>query len=403
MTKVFRYKVRDENGEQLEGALEAESREIVIDRLRNRGYYITSIEEEQESSSLGDKLKQFKKVKLKDLALFCRQFATMIDAGVSLVRALDILGDQTGNPKLREAIRSVQEHVEGGVSLSNALEEEDHVFPRLFISMVEAGETGGILDEVLLEMADHFEKENEMKQQITSALAYPAVITLVAVGVVVFLVTVILPTFVDIFAGMNIQLPLPTRILLTTSNLISSYWYLFVGAVLVVISFSYYYYQTDRGKRQIDWLLLKLPLFGDLIIKISVARFSRTLGTLISSGVTILEGLEVVSRVVSNQIVAEQLNEARNSISAGESMADPLQQNGLFPQMVIQMIRIGEETGSLDQMLNRVAQFYDQEVEHKVEGMVSLIEPALILILGLVVGSIVVSMMLPMFNMMQGF
>ncbi|WP_245526681.1 type II secretion system F family protein [Acetohalobium arabaticum] len=375
----------------------------MIDRLRNRGYYITSIEEEQESSSLGDKLKQFKKVKLKDLALFCRQFATMIDAGVSLVRALDILGDQTGNPKLREAIRSVQEHVEGGVSLSNALEEEDHVFPRLFISMVEAGETGGILDEVLLEMADHFEKENEMKQQITSALAYPAVITLVAVGVVVFLVTVILPTFVDIFAGMNIQLPLPTRILLTTSNLISSYWYLFVGAVLVVISFSYYYYQTDRGKRQIDWLLLKLPLFGDLIIKISVARFSRTLGTLISSGVTILEGLEVVSRVVSNQIVAEQLNEARNSISAGESMADPLQQNGLFPQMVIQMIRIGEETGSLDQMLNRVAQFYDQEVEHKVEGMVSLIEPALILILGLVVGSIVVSMMLPMFNMMQGF
>lgn len=376
---------------------------MVIDRLKNRGYYITSIEEEKESSSLGDKLKQFKKVKLDDLALFCRQFATMIDSGVSLVRALDILGEQTGNPKLQEAIRAVQEHVEGGASLSNALEEEEHVFPHLFISMVEAGETGGILDEVLLEMADHFEKENEMKQQITSALAYPAVITLVAMGVVVFLVTVILPTFVDIFADMNIQLPLPTRILLTTSNLVSNYWYLIIGIILTIISLIYYYYQTARGRRRIDWLLLKLPLFGDLIIKLSVARFTRTLGTLINSGVTILEGLEVVSRVVSNRIIAEQLNEARDSISAGESMVDPLQQNGLIPQMVLQMIRIGEETGSLDQMLNRIAQFYDQEVEHKIEGMVSLIEPALILILGLVVGSIVVSMMLPMFNMMQGF
>ncbi|MBM7622730.1 type II secretion system F family protein [Sporohalobacter salinus] len=403
ITQVFRYKARDENGEQLEGTLEAESKESVADRLRDRGYYIISVEENIERSNLGDILKRFRRVKLEDLAIFCRQFATMIDSGVSLVRSLDILSNQKSNHKLQEAVNSVQESVESGASLSEALEEENHVFPRLFISMVEAGETGGILDEVLLEMADYFEKENEMKQKIISVLAYPAVITLVAIAAVIFLLTFVLPTFVNTFSSLDVELPLLTRILLETSNLISSYWYVILGIGLAIILPIYYYYKTENGKRQIDLLLLKLPLISDLIIKISVARFTRTLGTLIESGVAILDGLEVVSGVVSNQIVVEQINEARNNISAGESMVNPLREGGLFPQMVLQMIRVGEETGSLDQMLNRIALFYDQEVDHKIEGMVSLIEPALILVLGLVVGSIVISIMLPMFNMIQSF
>jgi type IV pilus assembly protein PilC len=208
----------------LEGAIEAESKDIVVDRLKGKGYYITEINKEEGSEDVEDVLKRFKKVKLGDLALFCRQFATMINSGLSLVRSLDILVDQTTNPKLKEAIMSVQENVEGGMSLSAALEQEKKVFPQLFISMVEAGETAGALDSALLDMADTFENENDMKQKITAALAYPAVITLVAVGVVIFLITVILPTFVDIFAGMSIQLPMPTRMLLKISGTFTSYW-----------------------------------------------------------------------------------------------------------------------------------------------------------------------------------
>ena len=403
MAQIFHYKARDKDGDLLEGAIEAETRDIVVDRLKGKGYFVTSIEAEEESSDLGEQLKQLKKVKLQDLALFCRQFATMINSGLSLVRSLDILVEQTDHPKLKDAIMSVQENVESGMSLSKALEQEKKVFPQLFISMVEAGEAGGILDDVLLEMADHFENENDMKQKVISALAYPVVISLVAIGVVVFLVTVILPTFVDIFAGMDQQLPLPTRLLLGFSNLFSSYWYVVVGLVAVIAFGIYRYYQTDKGRRKIDWILLKTPLFGDLINKISIVRFSRTLGVLIQSGVSILDGLEVVSKVVSNSIISDKIRESRKSISSGDSIVSPLRQSKVFPQMVLQMIRIGEETGSLDEMLAKIAQFYDQEVEHKVESMVSLIEPALILVLGVVVGSIVVSMMLPMFNMMSGF
>ncbi|KXS45970.1 MAG: type IV pilus assembly protein PilC [Candidatus Frackibacter sp. T328-2] len=403
MAQIFHYKARDKDGDLLEGAIEAETRDIVVDRLKGKGYFVTSIEAEEESSDLGEQLKQLKKVKLQDLALFCRQFATMINSGLSLVRSLDILVEQTDHPKLKDAIMSVQENVESGMSLSKALEQEKKVFPQLFISMVEAGEAGGILDDVLLEMADHFENENDMKQKVISALAYPVVISLVAIGVVVFLVTVILPTFVDIFAGMDQQLPLPTRLLLGFSNLFSSYWYVVVGLVAVTAFGIYRYYQTDKGRRKIDWILLKTPLFGDLINKISIVRFSRTLGVLIQSGVSILDGLEVVSKVVSNSIISDKIRESRKSISSGDSIVSPLRQSKVFPQMVLQMIRIGEETGSLDEMLAKIAQFYDQEVEHKVESMVSLIEPALILVLGVVVGSIVVSMMLPMFNMMSGF
>ncbi|MGM0472413.1 MAG: type II secretion system F family protein [Bacillota bacterium] len=403
IAKLFHYQVRNRSGNKLEGTIEAESKAVAIRRLKEQDYFITAIEEQDNSGRSLLNLDRFKKVKLEDLTLFCRQFATMIDSGLTLIKALSILSEQVSNVKLKQALENVRESIEEhGLSLSKAFQEED-VFPQFFISMVEAGETGGILDEVLLEMADHFEKENELKQKITSALAYPLVITLVAVGLVVFLITVILPTFVDIFAGLSIELPLPTRILLGLSDIVANYWYLLVGGFVGIILVLYKYYQTSSGKNQIDHFLLKLPLVSDLIIKVSVARFSRTLGILLASGVSILESLEVVSRVVSNQVVIRQIREARESVSTGESMARPLQKSDIFPAMVVQMIRVGEETGNLDQMLVRLANFYDQEVEHKVEAMVSLIEPALILVLGVVVGGIVIAMMLPMFDMMQGF
>ncbi|WP_408956429.1 type II secretion system F family protein [Natroniella sp. ANB-PHB2] len=387
-----------------EGRIEAESESAVVMRLRNRGYYITSIEEVSVGGGgLRDRFHQLQKVNLKDLSLFCRQFATMIDSGLTLVRSLNILAEQTTKHKLREAINSVRENVEGGMALSEALAEEDQIFPQLFISMMEAGEIGGVLDETLNEMADHFERENDLNQKITSALAYPVVIMLVAMGVVVFLVGVVLPTFVNMFAGMDIALPLPTRILMVITGFITNYWYLILLVLATGVFALYRYYQSEDGRRGIDDLLLKIPLVGDLLIKIAVTRFSKTLSILIRSGVTILEGFEVVARIMTNQVIAERIMEARQSVSEGQSIATPFVQDGLFPTMVLQMIRVGEETGNLDGMLEKVADFYEREVEYKVDAMISLIEPAMILILGVVVGGIVISVMLPMFEMIQGF
>ena len=401
MEKNFHYKARDSEGLVSEGTIEAENKEYVVRRLKERGYYISNIEEVEEESELNFELNLFNSVSLEDLVLFSRQFATMIKSGVSLVRALNILAQQVRNKNLQAAIQNIQDKVQSGNSLSEAMSEED-VFPQLFISMIAAGETGGIMDEVLEEMADHFERENELKQQVTSAMAYPAVITLVAVSVVIFLITVVLPNFVGIFSGLDTKLPLPTRILLKVSALMSSYWYLLIGGIVAVIASIYFYYQTEGGKERIDRLLLKLPLVGDLITKIAVARFSSTLAILLTSGVSILEGLEVVSNIISNQKIAERISEAGVNVSEGNSFTAPLSRGGLFPPLVTQMIKVGEETGNLEEMLEKISDFYDQEVEYKVDSMVSLVEPALILGLGLIVGSIVAAVMLPMFSMMQG-
>ncbi|MCK8825279.1 type II secretion system F family protein [Fuchsiella alkaliacetigena] len=387
-----------------EGRIEAESKDLVVARLRNRGYYITFIEEvSANKSSLRERLRQFQKVNLQDLALFCRQLATMIDAGLTLVRALSILAEQISKNKLKEAINSVRENVEGGMAFSEALAEEDHIFPQLFISMIRAGEVGGVLDEILNEMADHFERENNLNQQITSALVYPIVIMLVAMGVIIFLVAVVLPTFVDMFAGLDIILPLPTRILMLFSWFLINYWYLILISIITMIYGVYRYYQSRAGRRKIDNLLLQLPLIGDLIIKVSIARFSKTFSVLISNGVTILKSFEVVSGIMNNKVIAEKMMEAQQSISKGQSITLPFMQDDLFPSMVLQMIRVGEESGDLDVMLAKVADFYEQEVEYKIETMVSLIEPAMILFLGVIVGGIVISVMMPMFELMQGF
>ena len=264
MEKNFHYKARDSEGLVSEGTIEAENKEYVVRRLKERGYYISNIEEVEEESELNFELNLFNSVSLEDLVLFSRQFATMIKSGVSLVRALNILAQQVRNKNLQAAIQNIQDKVQSGNSLSEAMSEED-VFPQLFISMIAAGETGGIMDEVLEEMADHFERENELKQQVTSAMAYPAVITLVAVSVVIFLITVVLPNFVGIFSGLDTKLPLPTRILLKVSALMSSYWYLLIGGIVAVIASIYFYYQTEGGKERIDRLLLKLPLVWALI------------------------------------------------------------------------------------------------------------------------------------------
>lgn len=398
---MFYYEARNKQGDKLKGEVQAESEKVAAAKLKKQGYYITNLELNEKKEGIGKSIKKLKGVGLGDLAVFCRQFSTMINSGLSLVRSLEILTEQTGNYRLREAILSVKENVENGMSLSNALQRED-IFPKLFISMVEAGETGGLLGETLEEMADHFESENDLKQKVTSALAYPAVISVVAIGVVSFLVVGILPKFVSMFADMNVNLPLPTKLLLKTSKFLAGPGGLFVlGVVLLTLFLLYRYYKTKKGKVQIDSLLLKVPLLGDLITKIAVSRFTSTLAVLIESGVSIIDSLDIVSRVMTNQVIANRVVEARESISEGESIADPLATNNIFPKMVLQMIRVGEETGSLAGMLKKVTYFYDREVEHKIEGLVSLIEPALIVFLGLIVGGIVISIMLPMFSMVN--
>ncbi|MGM0370538.1 MAG: type II secretion system F family protein, partial [Bacillota bacterium] len=297
--------MKNSQGEDLKGRVEAEDQKSAAVKLRDEGYYITNLELEEEKEGIGDFFKKFKTVGLGDLAVFCRQFATMINSGLSLVRSLEILAQQTENPKLQEAVLAVQDNVESGMSLSKALKNQGDVFPKLFISMVEAGETGGLLGEVLEEMADHFESENDLKQQVTSALAYPVVIALVAIGVIAFLVVGILPTFVSMFADMNVTLPLPTKILLSVSNFLSGTGGLVVlGAAILAIFGLYRYYKTESGQYKIDGFLLKLPVIGDLITKIAVARFTSTLAVLIESGVSIIDSLDVVSRVMTNKIIS---------------------------------------------------------------------------------------------------
>ncbi|OCL28140.1 type II secretion system protein F [Orenia metallireducens] len=397
----FVYKARNTEGSSLEGLMDADNEQIVAKRLRDKGYYIISIKK-YEDRNIHINFKAFTRVTLKDLAVFCRQFSTMINAGISLVRSLDILLSQSTNLKLKETILSIKEKVEGGMALSKALEEEKKVFPRLFISMVAAGEAGGLLDESLEEVAAHLENENEMKQKVTSALVYPIIISIVSVFVVIFLTVGVLPTFVDMFAGMDMELPAITEFVLASSDFLSSYWWFVLAILGVGVGAIYSYYRIEQGRRNIDKLLLKVPLIGDLSTKLATARFSKTLSVLISSGVPIIESLDIVAKIMTNRVVAENILEAKKAITEGESMVLPLRHGRIFPKMLLQMVKIGEETGRLDEMLLRVSGFYEKEVENKVNGMVSLIEPLLIVGLGIVVGGIVLSIMLPMFNMLDG-
>ncbi len=322
----------------------------------------------------------------------------MIDSGLSMVRTLKILGEQTENPKLEKAILSIREKVESGTSLSQAMEEED-IFPKLFVSMVRAGESGGVLARVLTEMARHYERENELKQEVKSAMTYPVIVILLSVVVLIVLIAVILPGFTDMFADLGAELPAATRFLMWLGDSMRAYWYVLpIGLLAAVFGFKYYY-DTDEGERRIDFLLLKVPMFGDLIRKTSVSRFSQTMSVLIASGVSILESFELTAEIVENRVVSDAIKESRKSISEGESIAAPLERADIFPPMVLQMIRVGEETGTIDEMLAKVASFYEDEVKHKLDAIVSMIEPITIAFLGIVVGLILFSVMGPMFDM----
>jgi type IV pilus assembly protein PilC len=354
-----------------------------------------------EAKTTAPKLRLGGGIRTRDIVILTRQFATMINAGLPLVQALDILAQQTENKALADVTRSVVYDVESGHTLADALRQHPKAFSDLYVNMVAAGEAGGILDTILLRLAQFLEKNDAIIRKVKGAMIYPAVIVAVAVTAIAVLLIFVIPTFQTMFASVNLELPLPTRIVIGASNLLQHYWWAIIGVIALVSFAVYRYYKTQSGRLRIDALLLKLPVLGDVIRKSAVSRFTRTLGTLISSGVSILEGLEITARTAGNMVVHNAVMESRASIAGGETIAAPLQKSRVFPPMVISMIAVGEQTGGLDEMLSKIADFYDEEVDAAVSALLSLMEPIMIVVLGVVVGGMVVAMYLPIFDMVN--
>jgi type IV pilus assembly protein PilC len=402
MPTTYAYKVRDREGKVLGGSLEAESEDAVVARLRQLGYAPISIEAEKGAGLKSEvRLPGAGRVKLKDLAVFSRQFATMINSGLSLLRALTILGEQTSNRRLGEVITQVRAEVEKGTSLSAAMARHPRVFNRLYVAMVRAGEIGGFLDQVLVKVAETFEKEVALRGKIRSAMTYPVVVFAMVLMIVTAMLIFIVPTFESLYESLGGVLPLPTRMLIGASQGVRRYFLLVLLAVVVAVFAFRRWKATPAGRYRIDQFKLKVKVFGPLFHKTALSRFSRTLATLIRSGVPILQALEIVAETVNNGVISRAVRDVQESVREGESLATPLSKHPTFPAMVVQMMAVGEETGALDTMLSKVADFYDQEVEAAVASLTSMIEPILIAVMGAAVGGMVIALYLPLFNIIN--
>lgn len=395
---IFKYKSISQNGQIVEGFYEANSEEDVVAMIKGNNQLPISIERDIGRDAQVELFKP--RVKKKDLAVFCRQLYTMIDAGLSIVKSLDVLALQTENKTLRNAIISVNEEVQKGLVLSEAMKKHRKIFPSILISMVEAGEVSGNLDIILERMASHFEKENKLENKVKGALLYPSVLIVVSIAVVIFMLVAVLPTFISMFEGSGAVLPGPTSLLINISISLKIYWYLYAAFVLILGISIYIFNQSDMGRRFFDSLKLRVPIVKSTSVKIITSRFTRTLATLISSGIPIIRAMEVVSRVVNNKLIEERLTESIEALRKGVPISRAVKDVGVFPPMVDSMIKIGEESGSLDDILNKTADFYDDEVEAALQKMTTLIEPLLIIGMALIIGFIVIAMTLPMFNMM---
>jgi type IV pilus assembly protein PilC len=337
----------------------------------------------------------------RDIVIFTRQFATMINAGLPLVQSLDILARQSENKALRKVIEQVLYDVESGQTLADAMRKHDKVFTQLYVNMVAAGEAGGILDTILLRLAVFLEKADALRRKIKGAMIYPGVILTVAVGAVAVLLIFVIPTFQNMFESAGIALPAPTQFVISMSKVMQARWYMFVLGIVAIASIIRQYYQTKGGELVLDRILLNLPIIGNLQRKAAIARFTRTLGTLVASGVSILDGLEITARTSGNRVLHDAIMESRASIAGGETISEPLKKSGVFPPMVVQMINVGEQTGGLDEMLTKIADFYDEEVDAAVEALLSAMEPVMIVFLGVIVGGMIVAMYLPIFDMIN--
>jgi len=399
---TFAYKGRNRLNELVQGEREANSHDELRALLRREQIVMTQVSEKGRDISI-PKLGRRKKVGAKELAIFTRQFSVMIDAGLPLVSCIDILGEQQANPFFKDVLRQVRQNVEEGATLFSALQKHPKVFDNLYTSMVEAGETGGVLDLILQRLATLIEKVVKLKRSIVSASIYPAAVVTVAIGAVAVIMIVVIPQFQQIFMGLlgpGEQLPLPTRIVMAISDFLAGWGGLSTLAAIIGAVFGIrFYYKTPRGRWQIDTLILKLPVFGPLVRKLAVARFSRILSTLLSSGVPILQSLEITAKTAGNVIIEDAIIKVRAGVERGENFVDPLKATNVFPHMVSQMIGVGEQTGALDAMLGKIADFYEDEVDQAIADILSMIEPMLILFLGVTIGSIVISMYLPLFTL----
>jgi type IV pilus assembly protein PilC len=398
MTK-FAWEGKNRGGVSVSGEMEAPSEAFVLAQLRRE--QIAPLKIRKKGADLGIRLPWTweKKVGGKELAIFTRQFATMIDAGLPLVQCLDILGLQQENPMFKKVILKIKEDVESGSTFADALSKHPKVFDSLFVNLVAAGEVGGMLDTILSRLADYIEKSMKLAKKIKGAMVYPSTILAVAVVVTVVLLVYVIPIFAKMFADFGQALPAPTQFVLGISDFTRKYFLLVIVLFFLLVAAFRWYYRQETGRRNVDRLLLRLPVVGSLLQRIAVARFSRTLGTMVSSGVPILESMDIVAKTAGNKIIEEAIIKARVSISEGKTIAEPLADSKVFPAMVTQMVAVGEATGALDAMLTKIADFYDDEVDAAVEAMTALLEPMLMVFLGVVIGGLVIAMYLPVFKL----
>jgi type IV pilus assembly protein PilC len=393
----YTWKGKNKMGKMQEGVVAAENKEAVIALLRRQQIMVSAVTEKGKEIAVP---KFGGGVSQKEIAIFVRQFSVMIDAGLPLVQCLEILGSQQKNRTFQKVLFTVRTDVESGSTLADSLRKHPKVFSDLFCNMIAAGESGGILDTILQRLAAYIEKAVKLKAAVRSAMIYPIAVITIAVGVVVIILWKVIPTFAMLFQGLGATLPLPTRITIWVSNFLGRYMIFIVLAMGGTFYALRQWYKTYNGRRRIDGFVLKLPVLGDLMRKIAVARFCRTLGTLITSGVPILEGLEITARTSGNAIVEDAIMATRKSIEEGKTIAGPLEETAVFPSMVVQMISVGEQTGALDAMLSKIADFYEDEVDEAVENLMALLEPVMILFLGVMIGGIVISMYMPMFSLL---
>ncbi len=397
---VYVWKGRNSrSGQTEEGVLNADSKDAAGAILRRQQIQVTSIREKERRIPLLPKFGG--RVNAKNLSIFTRQFSVMLDAGLPLVQCLEILGGQQDDKVFKTIIESIRSDVESGSSLADAMKRHPGAFDNLYVNMIAAGEAGGILDIILQRLSMYIEKSVKLKNQIASAMIYPVAVIIIAAGVVFVILWKVIPVFAQLFAGLGAQLPLITRIVVTASNFVAAYaiWiFLVIGLIMVVVR---QWYKTYRGRRILDGLILRFPIIGMLFRKIAIARFCRTLATLTSSGVPILDGLEITAKTAGNAIIEDAIMAVRKSVEEGKTISGPLAETRVFPTMVVQMIAVGEQTGALDQMLSKIADFYEDEVDTAVSGLMKLIEPVMIVFLGGTIGTIVAAMYMPMFAMMQ--
>jgi type IV pilus assembly protein PilC len=399
---TFAYTGRTRSGEVVNGERIADTVEAAVAALRREQVIVTRIAPARVRVAEAAKRSRFaRKVKAKNLAVFTRQFSVMIDAGLPLVQCLEILGNQEEDKNFSKIILQTRSDVEGGSSLADAMKKQPTAFDALFSNMVAAGEAGGILDTILKRLAVYIEKNVKLRGQVKSAMIYPIAVLLIASGVVGVILWKVIPTFAVMFAGLGAELPLPTQIVIALSNGLVRYFPIVVGSLVALPFAIRQYYTTNRGRHQIDALMMRAPVLGMILRKIAVARFCRTLATLVSSGVPILDGLEITAKTAGNVIVEDAVMVTRKSIERGETIAAPLKETGVFPAMVTQMIGVGEATGALDTMLGKIADFYEEEVDTAVGGLLTLLEPLMIGVLGVIVGGIVISMYMPIFSLIS--